>query len=150
MTSTPDLTEQLGTVELFAALSPRDLRGVAAAGRRVEHAPGHEVLVEGGGSVGFHLVLEGEALVEVGGDDRPSLTRGDSFGEISVLDGRPRTASVTAGPAGLVTFAITAWAFASLLDKHPEVARAVIRELCARLRSVEQAAVRARAAVAAG
>jgi len=147
---TVDVTEHLRSVELFSALSDRELRGVAAAGRAVVHAPGHEVVVEGGGSVGFHLVLEGEALVEVGGDSRPSLTRGDSFGEISVLDGRPRTASVTAGPTGLVTFAITSWAFATLLDKHPQLARAVITGLCARLRTVEQAAVRARAEVSAG
>jgi CRP/FNR family transcriptional regulator, cyclic AMP receptor protein len=150
VTATPDVTEQLRSVELFADLSPRDLRGVAAAGRWVVHAPGHEVVVEGGGSVGFHLVLEGEALVDVGGESRPSLTRGDSFGEISLLDGLPRTASITAGPAGLVTFAVTAWSFGALLDKHPQLARAVIATLCARLRSVEQAAVRARAAVAAG
>ena len=150
MTATPDLTEHLKDVELFASLSPRDLRGVAAAGRLVTHAPGHEVVVEGGGSVGFHLVVDGEALVEVGGDNRPSLTRGDCFGEISVLDGLPRSASVTAGPQGLTTFAITAWSFGALLDKQPQVARAVITDLCARLRSVEQAAVRARAAVAAG
>lgn len=150
MSATPELIEYLRSVEMFASLSDRDLRGVAESGREVVHPPGHEVAVEGGGSVGFHLVLDGEALVEVGGDSRPTLTRGDSFGEISVLDGLPRTASVTAGPSGLVTFAITSWAFSTLLDRHPKVARAVIAGLCARLRAVEQAAVRARAAVATG
>lgn len=150
MSASPDVIEHLRTVELFASLSERDLRGVAASGRQVVHPPGHEVVVEGGGSVGFHLVLEGEALVEVGGESRPTLSRGDSFGEISVLDGLPRTASVTAGPDGLVTFAITSWAFSTLIERHPQVARAVIAGLCARLRSVEQAAVRARAAVGTG
>lgn len=132
------MVEHLKGVDLFSGLSPRELRGVAGAGRTVVHPPGHEVVVEGGGSVGFHLILEGEALVEVGGQSRPSLAKGDAFGEVSVLDGKPRSASVTAGPEGLTTFAITSWAFGGLLDKHPEVARAVISVLCARLRSVEQ------------
>lgn len=148
ITMSTDVLEHLRDVELFRSLDGPELQGLAAAGSAVTHPPGEEVDVDRGTGVGFHLVLDGEAVLDVGGGTQPILTRGDSFGELSLLDGLPRTFSVTAGPAGLVTFALTSWAFGTLLDAHPRVARCVIAELCARIRVIEQAAVRARAAVA--
>lgn len=146
MSDSPDLVAHLQAVDLFASLSKRDLKQVSAMGRRVEHAPGHEVVAEGGGSAGFHLILTGEALVDVSGAARPSLGPGQYFGEISLLDGKPRTASVTAGPDGLVTHSITSWQFSGLLEKHPELVMPIITVLCARLRAAEASATQAQSA----
>ncbi len=137
MTSTDDLTTQLKAVPFLSSLSSRDLKHVAELGRTVTHAAGREVVVEGSGSVGFHLVLGGSAEVDVHGAARPPMTVGEHFGEISMLDGKPRTASVKAGPDGLTTFAITAWAFSGLVKKHPEMLEPIVQTLCARLRSSE-------------
>jgi CRP/FNR family cyclic AMP-dependent transcriptional regulator len=134
---TNELQDKLKAVALFAALSDRDRKHVVASGRSVVHEPGHEIVTEGAGSVGLHLILEGTAKVEVKGHQRPPLAAGDFFGEISLLDGKPRSATVTAGDGGVTTFAVTAWTFSGLLKKFPEMNEAIIAELCARIRAVE-------------
>ncbi len=139
MTSDDQILDQLKAVDLFASLSGRDLKRLAASGRRVDHAAGHEIVSEGGGSAGFHLIVGGSASVEVGGKQRPELGPGKYFGEISLLDAKPRTATVVAGAAGVVTFSLTAIDFNGLLEKHPELSKAIIVGLCARLRAAETA-----------
>jgi CRP/FNR family cyclic AMP-dependent transcriptional regulator len=139
MTDDEQVLDQLKAVDLFATLAGRDLKRVAASGRRVEHAAGHEIVSEGGGSAGFHLVVGGSASVEVGGKKRPELGPGQYFGEISLLDGKPRTATVVAGPNGIVTFSLSAVDFNGLLEKHPELSKPIIVGLCARLRAAEAA-----------
>jgi CRP/FNR family transcriptional regulator, cyclic AMP receptor protein len=134
-----DLVERLARVDLFAGFSRKSLRRLALSGREVQHRPGHEVASEGGSGAGFHLILAGHADVDVGGAPRRELGPDDYFGEISLVDGKPRSATVRAGGEGLQTFAIPVWEFRALLDEHPEVTRALLENLCARIRSVEAA-----------
>lgn len=136
---TSEIQDKLQAVSLFAALSERDRKHVAKSGTSVAHTAGKEIVTEGGGSVGFHLILEGTAEVEVNGHKRPALAPGDYFGEISLLDRKPRTATVTAGPQGVTTFSVTAWTFAGLLEQFPHMYEAIVSGLCARLRAVESA-----------
>ncbi|MBM7787702.1 cyclic nucleotide-binding domain-containing protein [Tenggerimyces flavus] len=132
------VVEQLGQVPLLADLSRWDLGRIASQGREVQHPPGHEVTEEGGRAVGFHLVLDGGAEVEIGGESRAALKAGDYFGEISLIDGKPRTATVRAGADGMRTFALQAGEFSAILDKHPELARPLLLTLCGRLREAEE------------
>lgn len=132
------VAEQLGRVPLLADLSKRDLGRIASQGREVKHAPGHEVTEEGGRAVGFHLVLDGTAEVEIAAETRSTLKAGDYFGEISLIDGKPRMATVRAGADGMRTFALQAGEFSSILDKHPELARPLLLTLCGRLRDAEE------------
>lgn len=126
--------ELLTQVDLFATLPARTLRRILASGRPVPHAAGKVVLAEGDGSLAFHLIIAGSAHVDVAGAPRRPLGIGDHFGEIALLDGKPRTATVTAGPDGLVTFYLRRFDFLELLDKHPEMYRAIIEVLCRRIR----------------
>ena len=109
------------------------------SGRVVAHGSGHTVAAEGLGASAFHLILEGSAQVRVGTVNRPELGPGDYFGEISVVDGRPRSATITAGENGLKAFAIQAVGFRTALDKEPEMAHALMVNLCSRIRSIEAA-----------
>ena len=140
MTASTQTLERLKHVDLFASLPSRQLKHLAQVGQVLQHEPAYDVVIEGHGGVGFHLILSGEAMVHVGGADRPLLGPGEYFGEISVLDGKPRSATVTAGESGLETFSLSAWQFASLLEKNPEIAMPIIIGLCTRLRAVEAAA----------
>ena len=65
---------------------------------------------------------------------------GSYFGEISVIDGAGRSATITAGDEGLKTFTISPLNFMQLVDRHPALARSLLKELCARVRSLERPA----------
>lgn len=87
-------------------------------------------------TVAFHVILEGHAVVTRVGAERRIMGPGDHFGEISLIDGLPRSATFVAqGP--LRTFAIPREPFQLLLDDHPEIARGLLLVLCRRLRELE-------------
>lgn len=132
-----DVKAALADVDLFAGVSSRTLKKLAASGEVVDHPAEHKVVAEGRDGVGFHLILDGEMLIDVGGAQRPALGVGQYFGEISLLDGKPRTATATAGPAGAKTWSLTAWKFKPMLEEHPEICQPLLVTLCARLRAAE-------------
>lgn len=129
--------DKLATVDLFRGLSARELKRLATLAREVDHQSGNAVVAEGHAGVGFHLILDGSATVTSKGVQRRVLGPGDYFGEISLIDGLPRSASVVAdGP--LRTLYVPRNEFSVLMDEHPEIARSLLVVLCARLRSLEQ------------
>ena len=131
-----DPEQLLGDIELFASLPRRRLKKMAELSRTVEHEPGHKVAAEGLGALGFHLVLAGKAVVRKGERTIRTLGRGDYFGEISMIDGKPRSADVVAdGP--LTTLVVPHQTFQSLLDSEPGFARELLLLLCARLREAD-------------
>jgi CRP/FNR family cyclic AMP-dependent transcriptional regulator len=133
---TQDIATALGRTDLFAGLNRRALNRLAAAAKVVQHEPGKAVADQGGAGVGFHLIVSGQASVTVGGRTRPDLGPGDYFGEVSLVDGKPRSASVTA-LTYLTTVSITAWDVRPLFDQEPDVMRVLLVSLCARLRAAE-------------
>ena len=72
----------------------------------------------------------------VGGTDRPALGPGDYFGEISLIDGKPRSATVRA-ETPLTTISLASWSFLPILDDQPEVSKQLLKVLCARVRAAE-------------
>ncbi len=132
-----ELKQHLAGVELFQGLTKKALGQVAASGRLTEHTDGHEVIVEGAGATGFHLITSGKARVTHGGSARRVLGVGDYFGEISVIDGKPRSASVEAVGA-LQTFMIHPSAMRTLLTQQPSFALRLLLTLCSRLREAEK------------
>ncbi len=143
-----DLVTVLGGVDLFHGLSTKVLGQIADRGHEAEYAPGTVVIVQGDSVEGFkafapggaemHVVLEGTARVDVHGETHAVLKPGAYFGEISLIDGRPRSADVVAGDDGLRTLALSKWTFEDLLEKHPEIAVPMLRVLAARLRADEE------------
>jgi len=133
----PAVIDALAGVSLFAGLKKRQLATIAESVRRTVHSPDNEVAVQGRGAFAFHIIVEGEASVRVGAKRRRPLHAGDYFGEISMIDGLPRSATVQAGPNGMITYALSRTVFLSLVEKDPTIARAVMVALCARIRSSE-------------
>ena len=130
-----DRLEQLRSVPLFAGLKDRELKDVLGRAREVEHTGG-EIVEEGAKGVGFHLILEGTAEVTVHGEPRLPMKAGDYFGEISMIDGKPRSATIR--PEGHVrTLSLAAWNFEPLLEKHPKLAHELLLGLCAHVREAE-------------
>jgi CRP/FNR family cyclic AMP-dependent transcriptional regulator len=133
-----DTIAMLKTVPLFEGLSKRELEAIYPAGKEVVFPPDKSIVEEGAtGGVGFHLILEGEAAVLVGGRKRATLRAGDYFGEMSLLDGGPRSATVRA-VTPVHTLSLTSWSFLPLLEKIPSIARKLLVEMSRRLRSLER------------
>jgi CRP/FNR family cyclic AMP-dependent transcriptional regulator len=96
-------TKALAAVPLFAHCTTRDLEFVASRADEVEVPAGRRLVRQGRSADSFYVLLEGEADLEVDGKRRPTLKPGDFFGEISMLDRGPATATVvTRTPARLM------------------------------------------------
>jgi CRP-like cAMP-binding protein len=132
-----DLKARLAATDLFEGLNKRALGQLVKGGREIKHPDGHEVITEGAGAVGFHLITGGTARVTTGGLVRRTLGIGDYFGEISVIDGRPRSASVEA-IENLTTLAIAPAIVNGLIEDNPAFARRLLVLLCSRLREAER------------
>jgi len=135
MSTHPD-DSTLAAVPIFAGLSRRQRSRLRDGSRVVQHPAGKQVAAEGEGALALHIVLDGTARVTVGGREKRTLGVGDHFGEISLIDGRPRSATVTAAEP-LTTLAVPYLVFQSLLDDDPACARGLLNVLCARLREAE-------------
>jgi CRP-like cAMP-binding protein len=94
------------------------------------------VATEGRDGLAFHLIIEGSATVSKDGRELRTLGPGDYFGEISMIDGRPRSATVTALEP-LKAMAIPHREFEAVIDEDPDFARRLLKTLCARLREAE-------------
>jgi CRP-like cAMP-binding protein len=93
---TENLVETLARLSLFADLPHPQLEALAHTFSEEVFAEGQRVLRQDMTGTGFYVILEGEASVVIQGEERARLTRGDFFGEISILtDDRP-TADVVA------------------------------------------------------
>jgi CRP-like cAMP-binding protein len=135
----PRVVEPLAALErvpLLAGLKPRDLKRLAADMSRRSFKAGESAVVEGKSGVGFFLILEGTAAVSVGGEEVERLGPGDHFGEMALIDGGTRSATVTAVDE-LDCLTMTAWSFRPWAKANPEVAWAMLETLVARLRGAQ-------------
>jgi len=120
---------------LFAGLDRGHLEEVLAVGRRVSYEPGQAIVERGDPGDAMYIVLGGAAEVDVGGRFH-RLERGDFFGEMAVLAGRPREATVRAVEP-LEALRIPADEFQVFLAGNPEVAVGMLKSLVERLREVQ-------------
>jgi CRP-like cAMP-binding protein len=132
------LADLLKGIDLFAGLPEAVIADLVASGSTIRTPAGHAVVTEGNEDAGLQVVLAGTVLVDVGGVRREgALGPGDYFGEISVIDGGRRSATLTAGEEGVETFAISPLTFWPLIDRHASLRRSLLRALCARIRALD-------------
>jgi CRP-like cAMP-binding protein len=134
--NTKDLQAHLSRVPIFSGLSAKQLSRLAGASRTTTHQAGHEIAREGEAALALHILLDGTAEVSVHGRPRRELRAGDYFGEISLIDGKKRSASVTA-TTNVHTLAVPHGAFQQLLGSEPGFASSLLKLVCARLREAE-------------
>ena len=129
-----DPVKMLASVPIFEELSTKELKSIANSAKEVTHREGHVLAREGESGVGFFLILEGDVAVAVGGRSMRKMGPGDFFGEISLLDGGPRTATCTA-QTEVTTLGITPWTFKRLIEQNPSIASKMLKVMATRLRS---------------
>ena len=125
--------EALRQVPLFADLSDEDLERLGRQMKERRFKEGSEVTTEGAGGAGFFVIVEGNANVSVGGEQRATLGPGDYFGEIALIDEGTRSASIMAA-TDILSYGLTAWEFRPFVEEHPQVAWALLQTLAKRLR----------------
>jgi CRP-like cAMP-binding protein len=124
----------LAGVPIFEELSAKELKAIATAAKEVTHRQGAVLAREGDSGVGFFLILDGDVSVAVGERVVRRMGPGDFFGEISLLDGGPRTATCTA-QTEVTTLGITPWTFKRLIEQNPAIASKMLKVMAQRLRS---------------
>jgi CRP/FNR family transcriptional regulator, cyclic AMP receptor protein len=132
-------TEYLATVPLFSALSPAELTEVAQATDEVDATAGQTLVDEGRVGREFFLILSGESVVERDGQEVARLGPGQWFGELSLLDHQPRSASVRA-VTDMKLLVLGEAVFAGVLENVPTLAAKLLRNLAHRLRDADAAA----------
>ena len=120
---------------MFAGLDREHLEDVLAVGRRVSFEPGQAIVERGDPGDAMYIMLSGVAEVDVGGRFH-RLQRGDFFGEMAVLAGKPREASVKAAEP-VAALRIPADDFQAFLAENPQIAVGMLKSLVERLREVQ-------------
>lgn len=131
-----DILHALSTVKLFSACNKRELQSVARLCTPLTIEEGQVLTVEGTPGHECFVIAEGKATVSIGGQPVGVVGPGDCVGEMALLDGGPRTATVTAAST-ISAYVMSAREFRSLLDLSPAIARKLATTLAQRLRAVE-------------
>lgn len=132
-----EMAGRLGQVRLFKELSKSDLRELEDIGKVVPYAAGYTIIDQGASGAGFHMILSGEAKVVRGGRTVARLGPGEVFGEMALIDGGPRTATVIA-ETDTTTFAIATWDFRALVKKRPGMSWSLLLSMTERLREAQK------------
>jgi CRP-like cAMP-binding protein len=126
--------EALARCPFFAGLSRGELLELAKVTEDMEVDEGRALTRQGRSGSEFFVIIEGEVSVIKDGSEVRRLGPGDFFGEIALLEDRPRTATVTA-MTPLRFFVLTRQAFRSMLARQPGIAEKVLDALEERVRA---------------
>lgn len=133
MTDATRYVEHLRGVPIFAALPARELESIARSVRERTYEPGAVIVKEGDPGLGFFLITHGR--VEVWHQDHRirTLGPGEFFGEMALMEERPRSATVTAAER-TTCLQLVRWDFRALLKENPDLAVRMLEVVVQRLR----------------
>jgi CRP-like cAMP-binding protein len=126
-------TDVLKKVPLFAGLDDRELQEIAGQMRERRFAQGDTVTQEGAGGAGFFVVEDGQAEVTVNGERRGTIGPGDYFGEIALLTGSDRTATIKA-TSDMLCWGMTPWDFRPLVESNSAIAWKLLTAMADKLK----------------
>lgn len=128
--------DALKGVGLFSACSDRELKFVAAVTDRVDVEPGSVLIEEGSAGHDLWIIADGTATVSQRRRTVRTAGPGDVLGELSLLDGEPRSATVTA-KTPVIAYVVNARSFRSMVKEAPSVALKIMQSMATRLRRAE-------------
>jgi len=136
MDELPEEVEALRKIPFFEDLTPEDLDRLARIGERRSFAAREAIVTKSGVGGGLFVILSGSAEVEAGGKSH-TLGPGEFFGEMALLSGKPRSATVTAAEP-VEAMVLEAMYFRPFLIKNPSVAVTILEGVVERLREVQE------------
>jgi CRP/FNR family transcriptional regulator, cyclic AMP receptor protein len=126
----------LRNVRLFSDLDERDLESLADEFNERRFAAGDKLALEGEGGLMFFVVESGELSVDVHGEAVATIGPGSAFGEIALIDRRPRTATVTA-VSDVTAYGLPVFVFRPFVEARPQVAWKMLESMADRLAAAE-------------
>lgn len=130
----------LHRIPLFSGFDSRRLERLGMLADEVDVSAGKVLMRQGETGTDMMVIVRGSVAVERDGQRLNTLGPGDFFGEIALVDGGPRTATVTAEEASTL-LVIGHREFHAMMDEFPDVAQQVLNALAARVRRLEPEAV---------
>lgn len=136
---------ELAKVSLFSNLEPKFIKGLAQISTERDFAAGEVLMRQGEDGIGLFIILSGKVKIEKTDSsgrqvELASNGPGDVMGELAVLDGARRTATVTATePTKCLVLA--SWEFTSFMKAHPEVAMQILPIVVTRFRQTNDALI---------
>jgi len=130
--------ELLGQIPLFEGLPRDELGRIARSFKERRFSAGDTVAAEGAGGVGFFVIGEGTASVDVHGEKRGQLGPGDYFGEIALIDDQARRTATITADSDLTCYGLTSWEFRPLVETNAQIAWKLLQVMAQRLRDAEQ------------
>jgi len=129
--------DQLAKVWIFDKLERPDLARIAKSVVARSFSAGEEIVKEGEQAVAFYVIVKGKVEVLKGDERLTTFGAGDSFGEMALLDGFPRVASVRA-LEDTDCLVMTRWDFTAELHTNPSIALAMLPVMSKRIRELEE------------
>ena len=128
--------QRLSNVPMFSACSKKDLDTLARLADELSMPADHEIIREGEPGREFYVIVDGKAIVKRNGREVGTLGAGDYFGELALLDGQKRDATVvTTAPTELLVIGVRE--FVTLLEDLPQLTRKILGGMARRLHELD-------------
>lgn len=129
--------EFLARVPIFESCSPEQIASILSVAQEHTYAPGQIIVTQGTPGQAFYLITGGRVAIERDGQPLGAFGSGDFFGEMSLLDNAPRSATIRAIDETHCLM-LSSWDFKSLLEKMPSIAIRLLEVLSRRLRVADE------------
>lgn len=137
MGSKRELADLLADVKLFSKCTPRQRRAIARHAQIAKLPEGVDLIEEGEPGDALFVILDGEVVVYQGGTEVSRSTTGAYFGEMAILDGAPRSATVVAA-TDVEVAVIGIRMFRTMLREFSDLAEQLLVALAGELREARR------------
>lgn len=129
--------EFLTRVPLFEKCTPEEIASIASVAQEHFYEPGQIIVTQGTPGQAFYLILAGRVVIERDGKALGAFGPGDFFGEMSLLDSAPRSATIRAIEQTRCLM-LSSWDFKALVERTPSIAIKLLEVLSRRLRVADE------------
>lgn len=127
----------LSRVPIFSNCTPEEIAAIDEATQKQAFMPGQLIVSQGTPGQAFYMILSGRVEIVRDGNSLGAFRPGDFFGEMSLLDSAPRSATIRAiEPTECLM--LSSWDFKALLERHPSIAVKLLEVLSRRLRVADE------------
>ena len=129
--------EFLNRVPIFSNCAPEEIKVIAGVAQESFFQPDQVIVTQGTPGQAFYMILAGRVEILRDGVSLGVLGPGDFFGEMSLLDSAPRSATIRALDH-VSCVMLSSWDFKALLERHPPIAIKLLEVLTRRLRVADE------------